>query len=63
MIRAIAQGAKVCKAFGNVPVVRILKVCQIHCSHWSYAQIIFPAGFACQGGLNKDATQWLDGAR
>ncbi len=22
----------------------------------------FPAGFVCQGGLNKDLTVWLDGA-
>ncbi len=24
--------------------------------HWSYAQVIFQAGFADQGNLNKDAT-------
>ncbi len=28
-----------------------------------YAQINFPAGFASQGGLIKDPTVWLDGAR
>ncbi len=33
-------------------------LCQIH---WSYAQIIFPAGFADQGVLNKDPTPWVDG--
>jgi hypothetical protein len=37
-----------------------LRVCQIHCS---YAQIIFPIGFAIQGVLNKDLTVWLDGAK
>jgi hypothetical protein len=26
------------------------------------AQIIFPAGFAGQGVLNKDPNAWLDGA-
>ncbi len=25
-------------------------------ANWSYAQIIFPAGFTSQGGFNKDAT-------
>ncbi len=30
---------------------------------WSYAQIIFLAGFASQRVLNKDPTVWLDGAR
>jgi hypothetical protein len=30
---------------------------------WSYAQIIFPASFAAQRVLNKDAAVWLDGAR
>ncbi len=31
--------------------------------HQSYAQIIFLAGFASQGIVNKDPTVWLDGAR
>ncbi len=31
--------------------------------NWSYAQIIFPGGFANQDILNKDPTVWLDGAR
>jgi hypothetical protein len=30
---------------------------------WSYAQIIFPAGFASQGGLDIDPSVWLDGAK
>jgi hypothetical protein len=29
----------------------------------SYAQILFPAGFAGQSVLGKDLTIWLDGAR
>ncbi len=37
-----------------------LWVCRIH---WSYAQIIFPAGFAGQKALCKDPTVWLDEAR
>jgi hypothetical protein len=36
-----------------------LEVCQIH--YWSYAQIIFLAGIAGQGVLNKDPNVWLDG--
>jgi hypothetical protein len=31
--------------------------------HWSFAQIIFQAGFATQGDVNKDAMVLLDGAR
>ncbi len=31
--------------------------------NWSYGQIIFPAGFAGQGILDKDTTFWLDGAK
>jgi hypothetical protein len=37
-----------------------LGLCLIHCS---CAQIIFLAGFAGQGVLNKDPIVWLDGAR
>ncbi len=36
-----------------------LGVYMIH--DWSYFQIIFHAGFASQGVLNKDPTVWLDG--
>jgi hypothetical protein len=37
-------------------------VCKyIKISNWSYAQIIFPTGFADQGALNKDPTVCLDG--
>ncbi len=37
----------------------LLEVHWIH--NWSYAQIIFLAGFARQGTINKDSTVWLDG--
>jgi len=37
-----------------------LGVCQ---THWSYAQIIYPVGFASQGVLNEDSTARLYGAR
>ncbi len=30
---------------------------------WDFAESIFPAGFAGLGGLNKDPTVLLDGAR
>ncbi len=30
---------------------------------WCFAQIVFPAGFTCQGGIIKDSTVWLNGAR
>ncbi len=33
-------------------------VCEIH---WNYAQIVYPAGFAGQGVINKDPIVWLDG--
>ncbi len=36
---------------------------QVYKNYWSYAQNIFPSGFAGQGVLNKDPTVWLDGAR
>jgi len=35
----------------------------IEISNRSSALIIFPAGFAHQGALNKDSTVWLDGVR
>ncbi len=30
---------------------------RIHCSYWTYAQIIFPACFAGQADLHKDTTK------
>jgi hypothetical protein len=33
---------------------------QISLTHWSYAQILFLAGFVNQGGLNRDATMELE---
>jgi hypothetical protein len=38
-----------------------LKICKM--ADGSYAQILFPAGFAGQGVIGKDPTVWLDGAR
>jgi hypothetical protein len=38
--------------FGRIGSCRI--------QYWSYAKIIFPAGFAGQGVLNKHPTVWLD---
>ncbi len=43
-------------------VVSNLVKLQVHLIHfWSYAQIIFPTGFAGQRVLTKDPTCWLDG--
>jgi hypothetical protein len=35
---------------------QISLIIQIHCSYWSYAQIISPVSFTSQGGINEDTT-------
>jgi hypothetical protein len=55
-----------CKTFDSYATGQKIKVepawvkFQVSQTHWSYAQIIFLAGFASQGGLNRDATMELE---
>ncbi len=45
--------------FGKV-ISELVKQGVVRIQYWSYAKIIFPAGFAGQGVLNKDPTVWPD---